>query len=302
MALASADGYAAEGGIGVYLLGSRGAMAGFQPPPGVYFQNDFIHYRGAFDAARAFPGGGVPNSQARAAIDLLTPAWITPLELLGGHLAFAATFPVARARMTTDLGTSDTDFSFGDPYPQSFIGWHAGNWHWELGVAANIPSGRYRVGALVNVALNRPAADLFGALTWLDPAIGLEVSMFTGVTLNGENRATHYRTGNEFHIEWVVAQHFAQKFWAGLVGYHYQQLTGDSGEGALLGPFKGRVTALGGAVGTTLMLGQTPVAANIRVYREFVTQNRLEGTAAYLTLAMPLYVHGTPAKTVAAKN
>jgi hypothetical protein len=35
IALIGSDGYSAEGGIGVYLLGSRGPMAGFTPPPGV---------------------------------------------------------------------------------------------------------------------------------------------------------------------------------------------------------------------------------------------------------------------------
>ncbi|WP_431311105.1 transporter [Methylobacterium nigriterrae] len=35
----------------------------------------------------------------------------------------------------------------------------------------------------------------------------------------------------------------------GLVGYFYDQLTGDSGSGDRIGPFKGRVTALGGSVG-----------------------------------------------------
>lgn len=31
---------AAENGVGFYLLGGRGPMAGYIPPPGVYIQND----------------------------------------------------------------------------------------------------------------------------------------------------------------------------------------------------------------------------------------------------------------------
>ena len=33
---------AAENGVGFYLLGLRGPLAGITPPPGVYFQNDFL--------------------------------------------------------------------------------------------------------------------------------------------------------------------------------------------------------------------------------------------------------------------
>jgi hypothetical protein len=39
-AAATENARAAEGGVGVYLLGARGPMAGFTPPPGVYFQDD----------------------------------------------------------------------------------------------------------------------------------------------------------------------------------------------------------------------------------------------------------------------
>jgi hypothetical protein len=314
-ALGGSHGYAAEGGIGVYILGSRGPMAGYTPPPGVYFQNDFLHYRASFDASRAFPSGAplVGTLGGYADVDLLTPFWVTPLDVLGGNLAFALTIPVGNVRLTADppfasslgLGAAsrtDSTSSVGDIYAHSFVGWHAGDWHWRVGATAVIPSGAYQPGALGNIALNRPAVDVFGGVTWLDPKIGLELSAIAGLTYNGENRVTHYRTGNELHVDWTVAQHFSPKFWAGLVGYHYQQLTGDSGTGAFLGDFKGRVTGLGGAIGTTLMMGQTPISANVRVYWEFETQNRFEGTVGYLTFAMPLYLHSAPPTAVVAKN
>src|SRR4030095_14351683 len=95
-ALVGSHGYAAEGGIGVYLLGSRGPMAGYTPPPGVYFQNDFFYYRASFDAGRALPPRAplAGNVGGYADVDLLTPVWVTPLEVLGGNLAFALTIPV----------------------------------------------------------------------------------------------------------------------------------------------------------------------------------------------------------------
>ena len=50
-------------------------------------------------------------------------------------------------------------------------------------------------------------------------------------------------------------QHFSKQFAAELMGYHYQQITGDSGPGATLGSFEGRVTGLGPDITYTLMCG-----------------------------------------------
>jgi hypothetical protein len=49
---------AAEGGVGFYLLGSRGPRAGVVPPPGFYVQNDFYVYSGSAGADRDLPIGG----------------------------------------------------------------------------------------------------------------------------------------------------------------------------------------------------------------------------------------------------
>ncbi len=73
-------------------------------------------------------------------------------------------------------------------------------------------------------------------------------------------------------------------------GYHFQQLTGDSGAGATLGDFEGRVTGLGPMMSATFMLGPIPVTTNLRYFREFNVKNRLEGDAGWLTITIPLWV------------
>ena len=85
-----------------------------------------------------------------------------------------------------------------------------------------------------------------------------------------------------------------------MVGYHYDQITGDSGAGARLGDFKGRVTALGGTLGYTFNLDGRPISTRLKVFREFDAVNRLDGTAAYVTVALPLFVQsmGRPGATV----
>jgi len=152
----------------------------------------------------------------------------------------------------------------------------------------NVPVGDYEQGQAANIAFHRWAGDFFGAATWLDLATGHELSGAVGITFNGTNSATDYSTGTEFHAEFASIQHFSKQFDLGLVGYFYDQLTGDSGSGAKLGPFKGGVAALGGTLGYIFMAGQTPISTRVKVYREFDVTNRLEGTAAFFTVAVPM--------------
>ena len=50
---------AAEAATGVYLLGSRGPMAGYTPPAGIYFNEDSYFYSGKIGGGRSLPLGGL---------------------------------------------------------------------------------------------------------------------------------------------------------------------------------------------------------------------------------------------------
>ena len=257
--LVATEAQAVEGAFGVYLLGARGPAAGFTPPPGVYFQDDTYFYSGKISGGKSLPTGGllVANVSAQSWFNLPTTLWVTPAKILGGDLAFSATIPTFGAPRVNagllvnsprfgpigvnviDDKTNLSDFQVG-----SFLGWHSGNFHWQLGVSGVIPSGSYVAGQLSNASLNRPAIDTFGTLTWLDPATGWDLSAAVGVTFNQRNTATDYQSGDEFHLEWAATKYLTKEFTLGLVGYYYQQLTADTGTGATLGAFEGRVVAL----------------------------------------------------------
>ena len=66
-------------------------------------------------------------------------------------------------------------------------------------------------------------------------------------------------------------------------GYVYQQLTGDSGSGARLGPFKGSVIGIGPHVVYNTMLFQRAVLFNFRNFQEFNAENRFEGNVTTFT-------------------
>ncbi len=292
---------AAESGTGVYLLGFRSTAAGIVPPPGVYGTSDKYFYSGQADASRDFQFGGqlVAEVEANVFIDALTATWIVPQKVLGGHFGVAATIAAgwmdvkAGATLATpggapSAGRTDDLVGLGDMFFTALLGWHRDVWHWNVNVGLNAPTGNWSKGRLANLGFNRWALDTGVALTYLNPKTGHELTIAPGFTFNGKNNNTDYRTGTEFHLEFSALQHFSQTFALGITGYHYQQLTGDSGSGARLGDFKGRVTGIGPVVNYTFVLGKTPVNTNLRWIHEFNTKNRLEGDVGFLTVAIPL--------------
>jgi len=295
---------AAEGASSFYLLGSKNAQAGIIPPPGVYVQNDDYYYGGSASGGGAFAIGDVTvqsgfEVEADAYYKLLTPLVVTPLTVLGGNFGFGIAIPIGWRDVFAAGNLSagdvalrqtfrDSDAALGDPVASALIGWNRGNWHWNVGALVNIPIGEWDEGALANIGFNRWGLDLNGAITWLDPAIGLDLSAAAGFTFHAENPDTGYQSGNEFHLEFAAVQNFSPQFSAGVVGYYYEQISGDSGGPDILGDFKGRVAAVGPFVGYNFKIGETPVSTRLRWYHEFDAKNRLEGDAAFFTVFVPV--------------
>ena len=297
------DASAAEKAIGTYLLGQSGPQAGMLPPvPGLFSTNPIYIYSGSAKPTQEFDFDG--NIVADVSVDLVIGAptllWVPDAEVLGGRVSVFGMLPIGSVDVNADvlisapggppvgLNVSESRVSVGDPQVGALIGWNSGAFHWNLGTVVNVPIGDYQNGALDNLAFNHWSVDFYGGLTWLDPATGFELSGRAGITINDENSATNYKTGEEFHIEFAALKHFSPQFNAGLVGYHYQQISGDSGSGAVLGAFKGRVTTLGPHVSWTFPVGQVPVNLASRAFIEFNTKNRTEGVAGYVIVTVPL--------------
>ncbi len=304
LAFPAGSAFAAEGGSSFYLLGQRGQGAAVLPPEGLFFSVPSYFYRGDDSNSEDLALGGSLAFGVDADLFLTLPTviWVTPVDLLGGDLAFTGTFVLGNADLDASAtfeipgvgagkaSVSDERWAVGDPAFGAMVGWQAENSNYLLAASVNVPVGDYDAGRLSNISLNRWAWDLTGAATWLDPESGFELSGAAGITFNGENDDTDYETGTEFHLEAAAAYHLSPTFSIGVNGYHYQQLTGDSGAGATLGDFEGRVTGLGPMMSATFMLGPIPVATSLRYFHEFNVKNRLEGDAGWLTITIPLWV------------
>ena len=296
---------AAEGGAGFYLLGSKGTGAALLPPPGIFFSNDFYYYSGDLGGGKKLSTGGkvVAGVQGQAALALPTGLWVLPENFLGGHVALSATIPFGWKNTSADLsfsgpvlgtvsrGVSDDVFTVGDPVVGGTLGWDQGNFHWTVGTLVNVPVGDYQKGEISNIAFHHWGADVNAAATYFDPATGWDFSGAIGVTFNAENPSTDYRTGNEFHFEGAISKQFNAQFSAGILGYYYDQLTGDSGDGAKLGAFEGRVAAIGATIGWNFKAGEIPISTRIKYFHEFDAENRAEGDAVFATISLPLHVY-----------
>lgn len=63
-------------------------------------------------------------------------------------------------------------------------------------------------------------------------------------------------------------------------------MSGDSGSGAILGPFEGNADAIGGGFSYTKLIDKTPVIFNARHYQEFNAERRFDGSMTIVSGAV----------------
>jgi len=303
-AFAASPALAAEGGTTFYLLGSGGPGAAVPPPvEGVYFDHTFYVYDGEASAARDFVVGGrvVADLKATVIANFVTTMFVPTTDFGGGTLAIATTLPLANPEVTASavltgpggrqLGVSrkDDPFVVGDPVVMVAATWAAGeNSYVQPSVQVNIPIGEYREDRLGNLAFNRWIVDTSVAMSWHDAEAGWDASAKIGYTFDGMNDYTQYNSGDQFHLEGSVERIFSPQFSLGLQAYYLEQVGDDHGSGASLGAFKGRTVAGGLTAAYNFVLGQTPVTARVRAFKEFDVKNRLDGQAFFVSFSLPI--------------
>jgi hypothetical protein len=241
--------------------------------------------------------------------DLIAASYVTPLKIFGanyavgliwssvtnsflkGNLEFNTRFPALNRFLNGRFGGSEEGSYTGVSdlviTPIS-LGWHLGQFHIMAFGNVYAPVGSYNPNRRLNTGLNRVAIEPNLAVTWLQPQYGQEVSISMGYTVNFQNPATHYTTGNEFHLEYFLGQHLPKGFALGLAGYIYQQVTADTGSGAKLGAFHGQTIALGPCLTFNTKIAGHAVGLNARYYNELKVVNRFDGQAFFMTLSLGL--------------
>lgn len=299
--IASAD----EGGVSFWLPGQFGSFASVPGAPGWSLGAVYFHSSADAGGDRSFPRGGRVTAGVDANADLLflAPSYTFAEPVLGGQAAVAVTGVFGRVKVGIDatligpnggtLSGSEVDSltAGGDLYGLGSIKWAKGVHNYMAYTMVGVPVGAYQPNRLANIGSGHAAIDVGGGYTYFDKKN--EFSAALGFTYNFENSDTDYRNGVDAHLDWAASRFVSEQAHVGVAGYFYEQVTGDSGDGATLGGFKSRVAGIGPQLGHFYQVGQQLWYLNLKGFYEFSARNRPEGWNVWMTLAIPL---STPRK------
>ena len=212
---------------------------------------------------------------------------------LGGYLGHNDTDLDGTVTALTGPIVADRKFNvdssvtgIGDLYPIGMLKWHDGVNNYMVYATGDIPVGAYDHKRLANLGIGHGAIDGGLGYTYLNPLTGYEFSIVSGLTGNFENPDTDYTSGIDWHTDWGASKFLSKQLFVGLVGYVYDQITGDSGSGDRVGPFESRVIGVGPQLGYLFPVGEhTQGYMNLKGYKEFDEKDRPGGLNIWLTFA-----------------
>jgi hypothetical protein len=264
-------------------------------PTGMVVDDDIRPYRCVGGWQQEFVKGGsvVAGLQSHADAVATGPTYTFATPVLGGQAAFGmfavpgnvgididATLTGPRGR-TISGSAHDERTTFSDVFYLGTLKWNNGVHNTMIYTTGNIPSGTYEANRLANLSLGFVAVDAGAGYTYLDATTGNEFSIVGGLTYNFNNPYNDYKNGIDSHIDWAASHFLSKNVLIGVVGYYFQQLTGDSGTGANLGDFKGRVVGIGPQIGFIFPAGEGYQGyLNLKAYKDLAVENRPEGYTA----------------------
>lgn len=229
--LAEAD----AGGSSFWFPGAMGSLAAVPGEPGWSWLNLYIHFdtSGNFVDRNSFTTGVHSRSDALAT----GPIYTFASAVFGGRASFGvfavpgnvgATLAAPNGRSAQDERTT-----FSDVFYQGTLKWNQGVNNTMVYVTGNIPSGTYDQRRLANLSLGYVVTDAGGAYTYLDSKTGNEFSIASGFSYNFINPYTQYQNGIDFHTDWAASHYLNKNAFIGFGGYFFQQVSGDTGAGAI---------------------------------------------------------------------
>ncbi len=284
---------ATEGAGGLYLLGSQALGAGNSPAPGWYATAAVAQYSGRVGSATV---GGVTLLYMKKRVDSvgLNLLYAPKTKIFGAQAAIAITVPYAYLQLSgavtgvRSFSRTVSNSDFGDTAITGRLGWKVGD-HFAhaVTVTAWAPTGEYAKGFNASLGHNRWAGDFLWAMTYATKS-RLEWSAAVGYGINGVNPITHYRSGNEAHLELALGKRLPPHWVIGVAAYTYRQVTSDSGRGATLGRLEGRVSGAGPAVNFGTRIGGHVLAIGGRYYKEFDAKNHFHGDVVIVSTTLRL--------------
>lgn len=288
---------AEEGGSGHYMPGSMASFIDTVPAaPGFMLRLNVLNYQGSVGPTVQLPFAGMVATGADVGVAGygLTMVYRPVMSLPDGwSYSMSATIPLVKvdvAAMASSKGvavrTQDSETGLGDLVlqPLMLAYQHNPDFATNFRLTAYAPTGDYTKGKLANTGKNFWSFEPTINFLYFGKKDGIEVNLFAGITFNNENEATAYKSGTQLHMESTVAQHFP--LWgglagAGLTGFYYKQINGDSGDGATFGDFKAKSVGIGPTASFITKVGEHNVSAELKWLHETDVNNRIKGDTIF---------------------
>jgi hypothetical protein len=291
---------------------------------GFYFRDDLTYYSASMSNSTTLGRYVATDVGLELWTNTFKLAYVSNFEILGGRYAAGLYLPVVFDANVSAMAQSgpflhgrtvafeiqDNQGGIGDLVVATLsLTWKWGYVSVNVSEAVFMPTGYYQAGELVNLGRNHWSFDTVAGLTWLHPTRGHEISFNAGFMSNTKNDATQYQSGDEFLMDYTVAQHFSEVFGVGVAGYYYYQITNDNsplldqlsevrnqvntirsalGRSALpqVGGFRGEATGVGLIVRYSPKFGDKQVHFIGKWIHEFNVENRFKGDIAMLSVAV----------------
>ncbi|MGI9319192.1 MAG: SphA family protein, partial [bacterium] len=285
--------HSAEGGYSNYIPGTYGDFGMALAPTETWTVRNDVYYYDA-SAERSVRSGQIEaGTDLQFLMNFTTLLYKPDVQLFGGQYAAGVFIPLVDLDLEANLslgsisrGVNDNASGLGDialiPWA---LYWNSGNIHTSFAQFIVTPTGDYSTDNLINKGLNYYSIDTNFALTYLNPETGKDLSFNVGYIYNTDNDDTDYQTGEEIHVDVALNQFLSETTAIGLHGFYLKQITGDSGEGALLGDFKAEAAGIGPGLLWGARIGNQDVSFIAKWLHEFDAENRLEGDHVMLSFA-----------------
>jgi hypothetical protein len=158
-------------------------------------------------------------------------------------------------------------------------------WQWSALLSIYAPTGEYEQGRLANPGLNYWTVDPTAGVSYNNEKTGFNAALYGGITFSSENSDTDYQSGNLVHLEASVQQ--LLPLGKGVMGvgaeaFYLDQVTGDSGSGAILGDFERKSIGIGPVLSYVRPMSQGTLVSELRWLPENDVERQLEGDYLWL--------------------
>lgn len=274
--------YATENGGSTYPA-AENFMMGAAPPPGFHMLGYATTYSATKNSdSNGNANAGTPNFKLNVNVAAARFVKVTDTQAMGGTVLFHAIVPVIDSDLAFG-GKSQHKTGLGDITVGGGVAYHhSQSLHSAVAVDVVAPTGDYKSGDFNNIGRNYWSVQPTYLMSYINPN-GFNGDFKLTYSSNSKNTATQYQSGDEVFVDYALGYGLGNGWTAGVAGYWTQQLSDDSGTGAIYGANR----KSGYAIGPSIKY-QTPSHWFItaKLVQE-TTRNTAEGTALSIKAVIP---------------